>query len=58
MCAGRRWRRVDDLDLGREFFALLEPLDEAMARRVAVEGCPRCGEPLHRGDSALFFRRM
>src|SRR5271170_8351949 len=41
---------VDEVDLGREFFTMLEQHDEGVARRVAVEGCPRCDGPLHRGD--------
>jgi hypothetical protein len=43
---------VDEVDLGREFFTLLEQFDEGVARRVAAEGCPRCEGPLHRGDYA------
>jgi hypothetical protein len=41
---------VDEVDLGREFFALLEQHDEREVRRVAEEGCPKCDGPLHRGD--------
>jgi hypothetical protein len=41
---------VDEVGLGREFFAQLERIDEEVARRVAAEGCPRCGGPLHRGN--------
>ena len=41
---------VDDLDLGREFFAVLERADKAAMRAVAAERCPRCGGPLHRSD--------
>ena len=41
---------VDEVDLGREFFRLLEQHDERVVRRVAAEGCPRCDGPLHRGD--------
>ena len=41
---------VDEIELGREFFMLLEQLDEGMTRRVAAEGCPKCDGPLHRGD--------
>jgi len=41
---------VEQFDLGREFFALLEQFDEEITRRVASERCPRCGGPLHRGD--------
>jgi hypothetical protein len=43
---------VDEIDLGREFFTLLEQFDEGVARRVAAAGCPRCEGPLHRGDYA------
>jgi hypothetical protein len=41
---------VDQFDMEREFFAMLEQHDEAIAERVAAEGCARCGGPLHRGD--------
>jgi hypothetical protein len=41
---------VDEIEFGREFFALLEQVDEGMARRVAAGGCPRCEGPLHRSD--------
>jgi hypothetical protein len=41
---------VDEVDLGREFFTLLEQHDERVVRWVAAEGCPRCNGPLHRGD--------
>jgi hypothetical protein len=41
---------VDQFKLEREFFVMLEQLDEAIAQQVAAEGCPRCGGPLHRGD--------
>src|SRR5271170_745472 len=41
---------VDEVDLGCEFFTLLEQHDEGVARRVAAAGCPRCVGPLHRGD--------
>jgi hypothetical protein len=41
---------VDQFDLGREFFALLEQEDERIAQRVAREGCPSCGGPLHHSD--------
>lgn len=43
---------VDEVDLGGEFFRLLEEVDEGVARRVAAAGCPRCEGPLHRGDYA------
>jgi hypothetical protein len=39
---------MDEVDLGRELFTLLVELDEATTRRVAAEGCPKCGGPLHR----------
>jgi len=41
---------VDEVDLGREFFRLLEQHDERVVRQVAAEGCPWCDGPLHRGD--------
>ncbi len=41
---------VDEIEFGREFFALLEQLDDEMARWVATGGCPRCEGPLHRSD--------
>jgi hypothetical protein len=41
---------VDEVDLGREFFTLLEQHDERVVRQVAAEGCLRCDGPLHRGD--------
>jgi hypothetical protein len=41
---------VAEVDLGREFFTLLEQHDEREVQRVAAEGCPRCDGPLHRGD--------
>lgn len=41
---------VDQFDMEREFFAMLEQYDEVITERVASEGCPRCGGPLHRGD--------
>jgi hypothetical protein len=43
---------VDEIDLGGEFFRLLEEADAREARRVAAAGCPRCEGPLHRGDYA------
>lgn len=36
--------------LGAAFFAELAAVDEAIAARVAAEGCRLCGGPLHRGD--------
>lgn len=41
---------MDQFDMEREFFAMLEQYDEVITERVAAEGCPRCGGPLHRGD--------
>ncbi|WP_437323574.1 hypothetical protein [Sorangium sp. So ce381] len=41
---------LDDPHLGREFFRVLVEVDEAVTRRVAVEGCPVCDGPLHRSD--------
>jgi len=41
---------LDDLDLGSEFFRILEQVDEAVTRRVAAAGCLLCDGPLHRGD--------
>ena len=43
---------VDEVELGGEFFRLLEQVDERVARQVAAAGCPRCEGPLHRGDYA------
>lgn len=43
---------VDEIDLGGEFFRLLEEFDKGVARRVAEAGCPWCEGPLHRGDYA------
>jgi len=41
---------MDQFNLEREFFVVLEQLDEAIGQQVAAEGCRRCGGPLHRGD--------
>src|SRR5277367_5831761 len=41
---------VDEVDLGREFFTLLEQHDEGVARRVAAAGCRWCAGRLHRSD--------
>jgi hypothetical protein len=41
---------LDDPQLGRELFRLLVEVDQAVTCRVAAEGCPVCGGPLHRGD--------
>lgn len=35
---------------GEEFFALLVSWDWEIARKVAAEGCRRCGGPLHQGN--------
>jgi len=43
---------VDEVELGGEFFRLLEQVDERVARQVAAAGCPRCEGPLHRGVDA------
>ena len=43
---------VDEINLGGEFFRLLEEFDKGVARRVAEAGCPWCEGPLHRGDYA------
>lgn len=40
----------DQFTFGREFFATLEGLDQAIARRVAASRCPVCGGPLHAGN--------
>jgi hypothetical protein len=37
----------DEITFGREFFAPLETLDQAIAQRVAASRCPACGGPLH-----------
>lgn len=41
---------VDQFERGRQLFALLEQVDEQIARRVAAKRCPACKGPLHRGD--------
>ena len=41
---------LDDLDLGGEFFGLLEREDEAVTQRVAAVGCQVCEGRLHRSD--------
>src|SRR5271156_1279315 len=41
---------VDEVDLGREFFAVLEQIDEGTVRHVAAAGCLKCDGPLHRSD--------
>jgi hypothetical protein len=40
----------DQFTFGSEFFATLETLDQAIARRVAASRCPVCGGPLHTGN--------
>jgi hypothetical protein len=40
----------DQFTFKREFFATLEALDQAIARRVAASRCPVCGGPLHAGN--------
>lgn len=40
----------DQITLKGEFFATLEALDRAIARRVAASRCPACGGPLHVGN--------
>lgn len=41
---------VRDYVLDEEFFSSLMELDAEIARRVAAEGCPRCGGPLHQAN--------
>lgn len=43
---------MHEVDLGREFFALLVKIDEQLVEQVARGGCPcpGCHGPLHRGD--------
>src|ERR1019366_8551756 len=41
---------VEQLRLGREFFAFLTTIDEKIMLLVAAGRCSRCGGPLHRGD--------
>src|SRR5262245_28140930 len=41
---------VEQVEVEREFFALLEQEDERIAGQVAIGGCPVCGGPLYRGD--------
>jgi hypothetical protein len=38
------------IELGIEFFEGLVAIDAAILERAAVERCPLCGGPLHRGD--------
>ncbi|MGH7345503.1 MAG: hypothetical protein ACREK4_11370 [Candidatus Rokuibacteriota bacterium] len=42
----------DQVNLGREFFEVLERLDESIARRVAEARCAVCKGPLHCGNFA------
>jgi len=41
---------VDEHDLGREFFVVLEQVDRTVMQEVAAAGCRRCDGPLHRSD--------
>jgi hypothetical protein len=41
---------VEQVGLGREFFASLEGIDEKIMVLVAAGRCPVCGGPLHRSD--------
>lgn len=41
---------VNQLVFGGNFFSVLEQIDEAIARAVALGGCVLCGGPLHRSD--------
>jgi hypothetical protein len=41
---------MDELELGREFFVLLEQADERTVQRAVAEGCAVCGGPLHHAD--------
>lgn len=43
---------MDELELGREFFVLLEQADERTVERAIAEGCAVCGGPLHHADFA------
>ena len=42
----------DEIELGREFFAMLWAIDVAIVERAAMERCRLCAGPLHRGDYA------
>lgn len=42
----------DEIELGREFFAMLWAIDVAIVERAALERCRLCEGPLHRGDYA------
>jgi hypothetical protein len=41
---------MDELELGREFFVMLEQADERTVERAVAEGCAVCGGPLHHAD--------
>ncbi len=41
---------VEEIEVGREFFAQLEREDEAIAARVKAGGCAWCEGPLYRSD--------
>lgn len=43
---------LHEVDLGRDFFALLVRLDGELVERVASGRCPACKGPLHRSDYA------
>jgi hypothetical protein len=43
---------MDELELGREFFVLLEQADARTVERAIAEGCAVCGGPLHHADFA------
>jgi hypothetical protein len=41
---------MDELELGREFFVMLEQVDARTVERAVAEGCAVCGGPLHHAD--------
>jgi hypothetical protein len=43
---------MDELELGREFFVMLEQADERTVQQAVAEGCAVCGGPLHHADFA------
>jgi len=43
---------MDELELGREFFVMLEQADERIVQQAIAEGCAVCGGPLHHADFA------
>jgi hypothetical protein len=43
---------MDELELGREFFVLLEQADERTVQQAIAKGCAVCGGPLHHADFA------